>query len=87
MGVTKMNKNKSVFICLNHRTEEGMAERITNAFPQVTHVQINGLKCVACNDELNYAERELQEMNTDDGCLEAEYAWLRQAENGYNEDY
>ncbi len=46
------NKNqiKKVAICLSHKTDEGMAERITKVFPNVTHVNIDGFNCVACND-------------------------------------
>ena len=39
---------KFVYICLSHKFEDGMAERITARDPKVTHIKFNGPKCVAC---------------------------------------
>ena len=43
---------KEVGICLNHKSVDGMAERITKVYPNVTHVKIKGVDCVACNNKV-----------------------------------
>ena len=43
---------KTVAICLGHKWEEGMSERILKVYPNVTEVKISGFHCVACNKKV-----------------------------------
>jgi len=48
-----MNKQiKTVSICLSHRWNEGMTERILKVFPNVEYVNHKAEKCVACNGKV-----------------------------------
>lgn len=48
-----MNKQiKTVSICLSHKWNDGMAERILKVFPNVEYIKMSGSKCVACNGKV-----------------------------------
>ena len=46
------NQIKTIPICLSHRWNDGMMERILKVFPNATAIRMNGADCVACNNKV-----------------------------------